>query len=434
MKRCLVGKGGLVLMIVLGFSGGLLRASEKSYDLTVHAGSYDRSNTPVCVVLKEASQQANLDPVLLEKARSVLLTDEKGNCLPAQLTRPGLLNQADPAEGAVVRELHFILPELKRGRSLRLRAVLSEQAPAASGFAWEKQPGKVELRFNKRPVLCYVCPAYDRTNLETRRATFRKFHHVYSPDGSMLVSKGPGGLHQHHRGLFFSYNHITYGDGKRANPWAGPGYDESYEADAGILSEEAGPVLGRHCVAIDWHADKETVFAKEKRELAAYAVPGGILIEFATRLATTSGKVRLDGNAQHAGFQFRASNEVAEKTAKKTYYLRPGGKGAPGETRNPDNAEKTDRCKNLPWKGMSFVVGGKRLTALYLDNPANPKPCRYGERDYGRFGSYFKYELDDGKDLVARYRFWLQFGEMDVPQAEAMRKDFVEPVEVVVGG
>ena len=53
---------------------------------------------------------------------------------------------------------------------------------------------------------------------------------------------------------------------------------------------------------------------------------------------------------------------------------------------------------------MSFVLGENRYSVVYLDRPDNPKPAEYNERVYGRFGSYFKYEIDEGKDLIARYR------------------------------
>jgi len=40
--------------------------------------------------------------------------------------------------------------------------------------------------------------------------------------------------------------------------------------------------------------------------------------------------------------------------------------------------------------------------------PRNPKEARFSERDYGRFGSYFEYDLDEGKPLTVNYRLWLQ--------------------------
>jgi len=44
--------------------------------------------------------------------------------------------------------------------------------------------------------------------------------------------------------------------------------------------------------------------------------------------------MKLDGDPQHAGFQFRAHNDVATKTAAQTYFLHPDGKGEMGKERN----------------------------------------------------------------------------------------------------
>ena len=70
--------------------------------------------------------------------------------------------------------------------------------------------------------------------------------------------------------------------------------------------------------------------------MTAYAVPGGTLIDWNTSLQTKLDKVRLDGDPQHAGFHFRAAQEVAKNGKENTYYLRPDGKGKIGETRNWD--------------------------------------------------------------------------------------------------
>jgi hypothetical protein len=158
--------------------------------------------------------------------------------------------------------------------------------------------------------------------------------------------------------------------------------------------------------------------------LTVYKVPGGVLVEFASRLASTSGRIKLDGGSAHAGFQFRAAQEVAANTRDLTCYLRPDGKGELGQARG--------KAMNLPWDAISFVLGQQRYTVLYLDKPTNPKPVEYNERTYGRFGSFFPYELDEGKDLEVNYRLWLQEGEMTVERASALSADFVQPVQVGV--
>ena len=128
-------------------------------------------------------------------------------------------------------------------------------------------------------------------------------------------------------------------------------------------------------------------------------MPGGTQIDWATVLTTKLPKVRLDGDPQHAGFHFRATQEVSKNGKENTYYLRPDGKGKAGETRNWDAKGRDAKAVNLPWNAMSFVVGGKRYTVLRINHPDNPKETRGSERDYGRFGDYFEYDLTPTKPL-----------------------------------
>jgi hypothetical protein len=223
--------------------------------------------------------------------------------------------------------------------------------------------------------------------------------------------------------LYYGFNRISYAGGKKsADTWhCNKGEFQSHEV---VVASEAGPVLGRHLVRIAWHGQDKAVFAEELREMTAWNTPGGLAIEFASRLESKAGPVKLDGDPQHAGFQFRASQEVPDKTKAQTYYLRPDGKDKPGSFRNwPGNKDHA----NLPWNALSFVLGDQRFTCCYLDRPQNPKEARYSERDYGRFGSYFEYTIDDGKPLDLNYRVWLQAGEMDVAGVQRLADDFVDP-------
>src|SRR5207247_2519955 len=164
----------------------------------------------------------------------------------------------------------------------------------------------------------------------------------------------------------------------------------AHQSHEKLLASEAGNLMGRHRLEIAWHGQDKEVIAREERELTVYHFPTGTLIDFASRLRTTGGRVKLDGDPQHAGVQFRADDEVAKATSKQTVFVRPDGVGQPGVEWNwPQQKDQV----NLPWKAMSFVLGGQRYTVADLDRPDNPKEARFSERTYGRFGSYFAYEL-----------------------------------------
>ena len=77
---------------------------------------------------------------------------------------------------------------------------------------------------------------------------------------------------------------------------------------------------------------------------------------------------------------------------------------------------------------------GKRYTTLRINHPDNPKEARGSERDYGRFGDYFAFEVTPEKPLKVKYRVWVQPGEMTVEQCEAMAAAFVSPPEAKAFG
>jgi len=395
--------------------------ASSSFEFTVAAGRYDRSHVPVQVPAPRAQ-------IGSERIVSVTLARTNGQLIPAQWTGSSLASNT-------AGELHFILPNLRAGESLRLKATLSTEPKSAGGFTWRDQPGHhTDLQLGDRKIVTYHYEQLDESTPASRVRTYKVFHHVFSPNGDRIVT---GGLNEdpkvhspHHRGIFYGFNRIAYGDGKRADTWHC--IDGAFQQHERFLASEQGLVLARHRAAISWHG-RDAAFAEEERELTVYNVPGGHLIEFASCLRSTSGRVRIDGDPQHAGFQFRAHNDVDAYTTNETVFVRPDGVGKRGETRNWDPQTRQGPV-NMPWNAMSFVLGGKRYTVAYLDHPENPKEARFSERDYGRFGSYFEYTIEKDKPLIVHYRLWLQEGLMRPEEVAALSNNFIEPVKVTVHG
>lgn len=408
------------LILFVAMCGGS-SAETRVLDLTVRAGEHARVQTPAKAIIDLPAEFAH--------SGKVKLVDAEGREIPAQLNLRGLPYTDVSTAGSITMELHFIVPRLPVDGVWKLTASVGEESQAGdtTPFAWHDEPDDFsELRFGDRPVMRYMCAPLDESTPKRRAETYKVYHHVFSPDGTTLLTKGPGGLFPHHRGLFYGFNHISYGDLKTDTWHCTNGAHLSHVES---LRQEAGPVLGRHQVVVDWYGPGPQPFAREVREMTAYSIPSGTLIEFASQLRTLGQPIKLDGDPQHAGFQFRAAQEVAESTNKQTYYLRPHGKGAPGETRNWPDAQE---LINLPWHAMSCVIGGERYTIAMLDHPRNPKEARFSERDYGRFGSYFEYELTPEKPLDLNYRVWVTPGERTAEEIAAMSQDFISPVTVEV--
>jgi hypothetical protein len=117
--------GTVAILLCSAFSAS--RASV-AFDITVAAGQHERKNVPVRV---------QLPPGRIGDATiaSVTLTLPDGHAIPAQWTEPGLI----PGNG---REVHFNLPRLAAGESVRLKATPSTDPPSGMpGFAWRDHPG-----------------------------------------------------------------------------------------------------------------------------------------------------------------------------------------------------------------------------------------------------------------------------------------------------
>lgn len=337
--------------------------------------------------------------------------------------------QSVPAQGTTA-----VLPSLKAGETLAVKSESVRYIAAPTAFAFKETAGEhVDVLFGSRPVLRYVNKPRDEKN---HYLTFKPFHQMFDPkEGKALLSSGAHPntkdyLFPHHRGLFFGFNKITYGDKQAADIWHGT--NNVYSTHVKMTGTEAGEVFARHAAEITWNGKDGKAFATENRTVTVYNVPGGTLLDWSTELTTELPKVRLDGDPQHAGFHFRATQEVSKTTAKQTYYLRPDGKGKEGETRNWDAKGKDQKSVNLPWNAMSFVTNGTRYTALRINHPDNPKETRGSERDYGRFGDYFEFDLTPKTPLKLKYRVWLQEGEMTQAQCEALAHGFADKVDVKV--
>lgn len=299
----------------------------------------------------------------------------------------------------------------------------------AEKFKFVQEAGmSLDLLLGDRRVLRFVNQPRDGSSPEAHYLTFKPFHQIFDPStGTQLIASGSHPntkefLFPHHRGLFFGFNRIKYGN-KSADIWHGK--DKVYSSCLEITETKTDADLATHTANIGWFGSDGQQFASEARTVAVYQRSGGTQIDWSTILTTSLEKVRLDGDPQHAGFHFRAHQDVAMKNSKQTYFVRPDGVGKPGETRNWDAKSPSPETVNLPWNAMSFVVAEQRYTLLRINHPDNPRETRGSERDYGRMGDYFEYDLTPENPLKLRYRIWVQEGEMTVEQCEQRAKEFV---------
>ncbi|MBI2807605.1 MAG: PmoA family protein [Planctomycetes bacterium] len=432
MKRCFAA-----LLVSLATTNVGLAQLQDSILIQLTTGKTEYRNVPLCIPISVSQEWGKFVevPVVDFQPGSGAAGNEMG-----QLTRPGILTESIPPAkpGLVRRDLHVVLPVIRGKWSLLVTFKKTDlQSPL---FAWtEKKNMYEELVLTgsgpATPVLRYMNRPYDASSKESRERSYKVFHHLYDPTGKRFVTnggfaddsagKGKKLLYPHHRGIMYGFNKCSYGPDlkNKADTWHCTG--ATHVSHEKTLNREAGPVVGRQRVLLGWYGAGEKPFALEEREMTVYNVKGGTLVEFASRLKTTGGKIRVDGDPQHAGFQFRAHNDVAAQTQQQTYYLHPdGAKGAMGKERNwPGDKSMVD----LPWYAMSFVLDKQRYSAVYLNHPKNPKETRFSERAYGRFGGYFQRDITPEDPLVVTYRLWLQNGEITTEQARALQTAFATP-------
>jgi Methane oxygenase PmoA len=317
------------------------RAQENALKIDVPLDKNLPMNSPLTIPLSVTKAQAAYSEIAVD-----VITGRDVATAVGQLTAPSIITESiKPArDGLVRRDLHVVLTTPCRS----MVAHFAGTKPQVTRFAWTEKAGEYQELILTRsgtstPYLRYMNHTYDTSSKAARDTSYKVFHHLYDPIGKRLVTNGGFAddknadpkklLYPHHRGIMYGFNKCSYGPDlkKKADTWHCTG--DAHVAHLESVRAEAGPVLGRHRVRLGWFGEKNDRFADEERELTVYHVKGGTLVEFASRLKTTGGKVRVDGDPQHAGFQFRAANDVAAAANKKlTFYLHPDGiKGEMGK-------------------------------------------------------------------------------------------------------
>ncbi|MEX2577856.1 MAG: DUF6807 family protein [Verrucomicrobiales bacterium] len=303
-------------------------------------------------------------------------------------------------------------------------------ATARAEFEWTDTEGEhLDLAHDGRPVARYVYEPIDESSPERREETYKPFCHLYQPGSDdSFITKGPGGKFTHHRGVFYGFSKISYTDEegrvhKNIDTWH---CRQAHQVHRKFVAKGSDEESAHFTSLIDWIDNEGNTFAQEERTMRFSMKEDDVVVDFESTLTPTVPSVRLDGDPQHAGFQFRAHNDVNEVTQKSTYYIRPGsGAGKPGVAINWSAKNDTEKTRDLPWKALCFVLDKKTYTVCYLDHPTNPKPARHSERQYGRFGSYFATDATPNEPLSVQYRLVVRQGEMEPEEAAELSREFV---------
>ncbi|MBC7820036.1 MAG: PmoA family protein [Planctomycetaceae bacterium] len=306
--------------------------------------------------------------------------------------------------------------------SIFLLALTATTRADDAKFRWTDGPqtGTTDLLLGDKPVVRYMALPYDNSTKEREHDTYKVYHHVFAPDGTTILTKGPGGQFTHHRGLYCAWNKTNY-EGKTDDFWhCTKGASQRHVK---FLDKTADAQHGAATVEIHWaDADAKPVII-ETRSVDVRRAPArttGWQIDWRTSLASQRGEIKLEGDRQHAGFQYRAAQVVSEQ--KSARYIRPAGFPDKPEAVEAGDTGDPPAHSNLPWCAMTYPIEGQQVTVCYFEDPSLPKPSFFSERPYGRFGAFFKTTLSADKPLRLRYRLVITTGEP--PARDTIQKWF----------
>lgn len=304
--------------------------------------------------------------------------------------------------------------------TILLTVGLIGSAACGAGFSWKDTKGKyLDLLYDGRKVTRYMYD-YDESNEQRAFETYKVFHHVFDENGEHLLTNGPDGehpytkevLYPHHRGIFIGWNKLQF-EGKSYDTWhMTRGVRQVHQK---FLEKKADADKATSTALIHWKTGDGKVMVEEKRTMTVYKPGDGaiVMLDFETELKAINGEVYLDGDPEHAGFQYRPHDGVAKGPAD-------------GKAKYLFHKEGIDprKDKDLPWAALQYGLNGKKYNVQYMSAPANPTADAVysAYRDYGRFGEFFKHTIGAGQTLKLRYRIRICEGPM--PDRDSLAKQY----------
>jgi hypothetical protein len=261
-------------------------------------------------------------------------------------------------------------------------------ADSAKGWSFSEGKGQRDVLFHGKTVLRHM----NEWDPARRDETFKPYTHVFDFAGNAPITKGPGGNFTHHRGLFIGWNKTWFG-GKSYDFWH---CKNVIRRHVKYLSEqEKAEANAATMVSVaEWPAPDGTVVVRETQTITATKpAEGRLQLDVGFKLEAPNGPVKLEGDVQHAGFHFRAAQEVYDRQKQSAYLLPQGAV-----------LKKGDVYEQCNWVVCQFNIGETRYAVAHFNDPKNATPVQYSTRAYGRFGAFSKTEIGAGQTLNLRYR------------------------------
>ena len=257
---------------------------------------------------------------------------------------------------------------------------------------------------------------------EHHHDTCKVFHHVRALDGTLLT-KGNGGMFQHHKGLFIGWNRTKWKE-QRFDFWHMP--KQERQVFRGQLPHTAlNMQRGAQVCAIEWITPEGEVVLAERRGLQLLEQgDDSYTLHLRNELRAPNGAVRLAGDPQHAGQQFRAPQAFAPAGAPKVSYVRPASAKGHG---------------NDVWTGCDWIAeiqhhGPASYTVLRVEGVDNRGDTKWSTRDYGRFGATRSVDVRLDQPLLLDQFYVIANGARDAAWCAARAAALRAPSDSESGG
>jgi hypothetical protein len=390
--------------------------------ITVDAGSYVRTDTPVSISLATVPQAVQGLPLSLQEVRGADRVT-----IPAQV------------EQGWTPKLHWIIAGTLPAGQTRTYELVAGAARAERMVKATQDDKVLEISVGDAKVLQYhhaaspapkgvakvpdaKLPLYDHSAF---------IHPLWSPKGNVLTDINPPD-HLHHMGIWMPWTHTNY-EGKMVDFW-NVGDGTGTVRFSKFLSTTTGAVYGgwqseQDHVALKTSKGEQTIL-KEVWDVRVYNVGGPQkywLVDFQSTQRCVAEQPLIQDEYRYGGLGFRATRQWKGPEAD---YLTSEGKN-----RADGNGTRARWCDSFgrigdDWEGVTFFSNPK--------NFRHPEPMRLWPEPTNYLFFNFcpsvagPWEMKPGEDHVFRYRWYVHEGKSDVNEIERIWRDYAEPPQVKV--
>ena len=411
---------GIILILL---AGAQVVCAEPLATITVEAGQYTRTDTPVSVPLAAVPQAVAGVPLSLREVRG-----SHRVTVPAQI-EPG----ATP-------RLHWIVAGTLPAGQTRTYELVAGEAVAERLVRTVKDAKNLEISVGDAKVMRYhhamVPPPENLGRVpEVRRPLYDHsafIHPLWSPRGTVLTDIHPPD-HLHHLGIWMPWTHTQY-EGKMVDFW-NVGNGMGTVRFTKYLAATTGAVYGgfqaeQDHVAFQTSKGEQTIL-KEVWDVRVYNVGGSengyFLVDFQSTQRCVADEPLIQDQYRYGGFGFRANRQWKGANA--------ANLTSEGKTRENGHATRARWCDNAgsidgQWEGVTFFS--------HPGNFQHPEPMRlWPDTENNIFFNFCPsqagaWEMKPGEDHVFRYRWYVHDGKPDVDQIERIWHDYAQPPEVKV--